>query len=204
MMKKRTAGLWPWALVVLILISWAPLACQKQVQPDSEVSAVEDTECVPEWVLSPPSAEDGLYGTGLAKMQNPALTKKAADSRARDEVVLAIQAKVQTMMKDFMQETGLGEGGQSLQFAQSVSKAIGSNVMQGCKIVKRKVCPDGTWYSLALWPIGLSETLKKDIAEQTKKQAQKETALYNEFKATKAFEALDKEMDKLDDQLREP
>jgi len=201
-MKKRTTGLWPLALVVLI--GWAPLACQKQVQPGPGVSTVEETKCVPEWVLSPPSAEDGLYGTGLAKMQNPALTKKAADNRARDEVVLAIQGKVQTMMKDFMQETGLGEEGQSLQFAQSVSKAIGSSVMQGCKIVKRKVCPDGTWYSLALWPMGLSETLKKDIAQQTKKQAQKEAALYNEFKATKAFEALDMEMDKLDDHLREP
>jgi hypothetical protein len=202
MMKKRTTGLWPWTLVVLI--GWAPLACQKQVQTGPGVPTVEEAQCVPEWVQSPPSAEDGLYGTGLAKMQNPALTKKTADSRARDEVVKAIEVKVQTMMKDFMQETGLGEEAQSLQFSQSVSKVVASRVLQGCKIVKRKVCNDGTWYSLALWPMSLSETLKKDITEQAKEQAKKDAALYTEFKAKQGFEALDKEIDKLEEHLREP
>jgi len=65
-----------------------------------------------------------------------------------------------------MQQAGIGEGAQSLQFSESVSKAVASHVLYGCKIVKREVCPDGTWHSLALWPIGNAEALKKEINDQ--------------------------------------
>jgi len=138
-----------------------------------------------------------LLGQQIAKMQMASLSKKTADQRARDEVVMAIRVKVQTMMKDFMQQSGIGEQAQSLQFSESVSKAIASHVLYGCKIVKRQVCPDGTWHSLALWPIGGADELKKEINNQTKKLVKNEQALYNEFKAKKGFEELQKELDKL-------
>ncbi|MGD9210991.1 MAG: hypothetical protein PVI90_09440 [Desulfobacteraceae bacterium] len=154
-------------------------------------------QCIPEWEINPPSAEDGIYGTGLAKMKLAALSKKTADARARDEVVQAIQVKVQTMLKDFMQESGI-ENAQSLQFVQSVSKQVASNVLSGCRITKRKVCPDGTWHSLALYSNNLAAELKEQLKTQSKKMIENEEALYNEFKAKNAFEDLDKELDKLD------
>jgi predicted nucleic acid-binding Zn-ribbon protein len=60
------------------------------------------------------------------------------------------------------------------------------------------VCPDGTWHSLALWPIGEANQLKKEIDNQSQKVAKNEYALYNEFKAKNGFEQLQKELDKLD------
>ena len=183
-------------LGIIIMGGLLIMACATRPGPQPVVPA-EQAQCIPEWEVNPPSAEDGLYGSGLAKMQMASLSKKTADQRARDEVVMAIRVKVQTMMKDFMQQSGIGEQAQSLQFSESVSKAIASHVLYGCKIVKRKVCPDGTWHSLALWPIGDSDSLKKEINNQTKKLVKNEQALYNEFKAKKGFEELQKELDKL-------
>jgi hypothetical protein len=193
MMKGKKGIL---VLGIIIIGGLLIMACATQPGP-KPVTPAEQAQCIPEWEVNPPSAEDGLYGSGLAKMQMASLSKKTADQRARDEVVMAIRVKVQTMMKDFMQQSGIGEQAQALQFSESVSKAIASHVLYGCKIVKRQVCPDGTWHSLALWPIGGADTLKKEINNQTKKLVKNEQALYNEFKAKKGFEELQKELDKL-------
>lgn len=194
MMKGKKGIL---VLGIIILGGLLIMSCATKPGPQP-VGPAEQAQCIPEWQENPPSAEDGLYGSGLAKMQMASLSKKTADQRARDEVVMAIRVKVQTMMKDFMQQSGIGEQAQALQFSESVSKAIASHVLYGCKIIKRKVCPDGTWHSLALWPIGDAVALKKEINNQTKKLVKNEQALYNEFKAKKGFEELQKELDKLD------
>jgi len=182
---------------IIIVGSLLIMACATPSGPHP-VSPEGQAQCIPKWVENPPSAEDGVYGSGLAKLQMAALSKQTADQRARNEVVKTIRVKVETMLKEFMQQSGLGEQAQALNFSESVSKHISSDVLSGCKIVKRKVCPDGTWYSLALWPIGNADALKKEINNQAKKMVKNEVALYNEFKAKQSFEELQKEIDKLD------
>jgi ribosomal protein S20 len=184
--------------IVLLISIFCIAAFMAACGPKGVEMQKPEASCIPEWEINPPAAEDGVYGTGIAKMQMEALSKKTADSRARDEVVQAIQTKVSTMMKDFMQQAGIGDAAQSLQFSQSVSSQVSSQVLYGCKVVKRHVCPDGTWHSLALWPMNQADALKKAIADQTKKAAENEYALYNEFKAKQGFESLEKELDKLD------
>jgi len=195
MMKRKERFL---VLGILMICGFMVLSCAAAPQNAKPVMTPEQAQCVPDWEVNPPSAEDGLYGSGLAKMQIAAQSKKAADQRARDEVVLAIRVKVSTMIKDFMQQSGIGDAAQALQFSQSVSKGVASHVLYGCKIIKRKVCPDGTWHSLALFPMDKADQLKKEIASQTKKQVKNEYALYNEFKAKNGFQDLQKELDKLD------
>lgn len=197
-MIRLQKGLMVLTIVLLSgVLLFAGCAAQ-QAKPAPAPKPAEPAQCIPDWQVNPPSAEDGVYGTGIAKMKDAALSKKASDSRARDEVAQSIQVKVQTMMKDFLQQAGIGEEAQALQFSQSVSKQISSQVLYGCKIVKRKVCPDGTWHSLALWPINQASQLKNEIASQAKEQIKNEYALYNEFKAKNGFEELQKELDQLD------
>jgi hypothetical protein len=194
-MMNTKKGIMAWFVVFAIAMMLAACAT---TPPPAGPQSVEQAACIPEWTVNPPSAEDGLYGSGIAKMQDAALSKKAADTRARDEVAMAIQVKVETMMKDFMQQAGIGDAGQALQLSQSVSKQISSQVLYGCKVVKRHVCPDGTWHALALWPMDQAGALKKAISDQTKDQVKNEYALYNEFKAKNGFDDLQKELDKLD------
>ena len=184
--------------IIIMMSGFLIMACASAPPAAKPVMTPEQTQCVPDWEVNPPSAEDGIYGSGLAKMQIQAQSKKAADQRARDEVVSSIKIKVSTMIKDFMQQSGIGDAAQALQFSQSVSKGVSSHVLYGCKIVKRKVCPDGTWHSLALWPISNADKLKKEINNQSKNLVKNEYALYNEFKAKNGFQDLQKELDKLD------
>lgn len=183
------------ALLLIGMLLVVSCAAQKPKAPEKPAGP---PQCVPEWVENPVTAEDGVYGYGNAKMQTSNLSKTAADSRARDEVVRSIQVKVNNMIKDFSAQYGPDEGGQLLGTFETVSKQVASYVLTGCKIVKRKVCPDGTWHSLAQWPIGQADQLKKELKDRTKNSLKNEEALYNQFKAKQGFEELDKEIDKLD------
>lgn len=184
-------------LGIIMMAGLLIMACATP-QGSQPVMTPEQTQCIPDWTVNPPSAEDGVYGSGIAKMNQQALSKTSADQRARQEVVMAIEVKVQAMVKDFMQQSGIGDAAQALQFSQSVGKGVSSHILNGCTIVKRKVCPDGTWHSLALWPIGRASELKKEIENKTKNLVKNEYALYNEFKAKNGFQDLQKELDKLD------
>jgi len=186
-----------WTIFTILLLTFVACQTPQSQQQSFSQQSQELAQCAPDWFLTPPTAEDAIYGTGNAKMQNMALAKKAADSRARDEIAMTIQTKIGTMMKDFMQQAGIGDDAQSLQLSQSVSKQVASVVLNGCKIINRKVCPEGM-YSLATWSAAQSEQIKNMVKEQTKNLVKNEYALYNEFKAKQGFDSLDKELEKLD------
>ena len=145
----------------------------------------------PQFFLNPPTAEDAFYGVGTAKKQNPSLAKKTATARARDEIAQAVDVKVSTMIKDFMQESGVGENAQALEFTESVSKQVASQALAGSTILRTEVGKDGTFYVLVSY--SLASAIDASINE-----AKKEEVLYNEFKARQGFDALEKELGKLD------
>ena len=72
------------------------------------------------------------------------MAKKVAANRARGEISQAVSAKVSTMIKDFMQESGIGENAQALEFNEAVTKTVSSNVLNGSTISKIEQSKDGT------------------------------------------------------------
>ncbi|MCD6099637.1 MAG: hypothetical protein DRP91_01840 [Candidatus Neomarinimicrobiota bacterium] len=155
---------------------------------------VADVEEIPEWYLNPPVAEDAIYGSGDAVKQSLALAKEAADARARDAVARAIEVKVSNMLKNFMQESGLAEDAEALEFTESVSKQVANTVLRGCKITKRTVKTEGRLYHV----YSLAEYNLNSLIQETLDQARKHKALYNEAKARLGFEELEKEIQKLE------
>ena len=145
----------------------------------------------PKFFLNPPVDEDAFYGVGTAKKQSQSLSKKAATARARDEIAQAVSVKVNNMLKDFMQESGVGDNAQALEFTESVSKQVSSIALKGSKIIETNMAKDGTFYVLVKY--GLQNAIDASVNE-----AKKEEALYNEFKAKQGFDALEKELAKLD------
>jgi hypothetical protein len=168
--------------------NYAPTAVQSQQQGTAFV-------CTPEWMKNPKDTPDAIYGTGFAKLRNQALTMDAADGRARRQIVKAIKTKIDARYKDFMQESGFDGDAQSLQFIESISRHISSETLHGCKIIQREFCPDGTIYSLAILPINEVEKIKDITKSKTKEFVVNKKALYNEFKAKKAFDSFQKELD---------
>ena len=157
---------------------------------------------VPEWYLNP---EDFLtekygneasyfYGTGQATKVIPELAKQAADSRAVSEVTRQIGLEAKAKIQDYLAQSGATEGNPGvLEFTESVSKQIAEADMVGAKVIKRAVSKDGrTYFSIAVYSLNQAQKLAAQAMNQAKfNYAGNEQALFNEFKARQAFDALD-------------
>jgi len=149
---------------------------------------------VPEWYLNPPQAEDAFYQAGDAVKMSMALAKDAADARARDAIARTIEVKVSNMIKDFMQQSGMGEDAEAQEFTSSVSKQVSNVVLKGCRIVKREMKIEGSSYH----GFSLAEYSLNPLVQETLDVARKQKSQYNEAKANLGFEELEKEIQKMD------
>jgi len=176
-------------VIIPIMVGLLLIGCASTNRSGStEESAMKD---VPDWFLNPPKAEGVYYGVGSAKKQNPSLAKNAATARARNEIARAVEAKVSTMLKDFMQESGVGDNAQALEFTEMVTKQVSSVALKGSTIKNTYLTKDGTIYVLVEYPLNA-------LRQATLNEAQKQEALYNEFKAKQGFNALEKAIENLE------
>ena len=139
---------------------------------------------IPKWALERPVVEGMLYGVGQARKQNPSLAKKVAALRAREEIAAAVKVKVESLMKDFMQESGVGERAQALEFTSAVSKGVTDATLTGSMIKEAYLAKDGTYFIMVEY--SLDEVRRNAIAI-----ARQVEALNNEFGAKQAFESLE-------------
>lgn len=147
----------------------------------------------PTWAHTRPIMAGMIYGVGQAKKQNPSLAKKVAAQRARDEVAAAVKIKVESLMKDFMQESGIGERAGALEFTQYVSKGVTDATLVGAIIKETYKGKDGTFFVLVEYSL-------EDAHRNAVESARQEENLWNEFKADKGFDALEAELAKLRNQ----
>lgn len=175
-------------IIIALLIPLAFLLLDCGGKPKAKMNDI------PEWYLNPPRAEDAIYEAGDAAKQSMSLAKEAADARARDAISRTIEVKVSNMLKNFMQESGLGEDAEALEFTSSVSKQISNNVLNGARIVKREMKTEGSMYHA----YSLAEYNLNSLIQETINEAKKQKALYNEAKANLSFDELEKEIQKLE------
>jgi len=144
-------------------------------------------QCIAPWMENPEQVEDGITGSGLANLMDPSLSKQAADARARNEVVNAIEVQVSSLFSNFQHQAGNNKEGQFASVVESVSKQVAHQTLSGCKIIKRKFCPDGTVFSLAV--------VKKD---KVKDYIKNEIGQFNRFLKEKGMDRLNQEIEKMD------
>jgi len=175
-------------IVVALLIPMAFMLMDCGGKPKAKMKDI------PEWYPNPPMAEDAIYEASDAAKQSMGLAKEAADARARDAVSRTIEVKVSNMLKNFMQESGIGADAEALEFTSSVSKQVSNNVLNGARIVKREMKTEGAMYHA----YSLAEYNLNSLIQETVDAAKKQKALYNEAKANLSFDDLEKEIQKLD------
>ncbi len=139
----------------------------------------------PEWWFNPATSETHYYAFGQAKKQNPSLAQKTATERARADISSQVKSSVTSEIRDWMQESGVGETAQAQEFSENTTIATSDNVMQGATPDKYDKAKDGTVYIRVSYP---KEAVEKAIFNAAKR----EEALYNEFKASQSFERLEK------------
>lgn len=149
---------------------------------------------MPEWYLNPPKFEDRFVGVGQAQKQSVSIAKNIATKRAMAEISSQIESKITQIIKDFMSQSGIGEGAEVLEFTEIVTKTTSQNVLKGI-VVDRTDVMNGTVFVMVTYD---ASTAAQAAMKTTRDAAKRETALYNEFNAQNAFDAMDREFQNMD------
>ena len=183
-MKKRNKLFICFVFTGILIISGC--ICTRYVYVD---------DCIPEWFLSPPTAEDAIYGTGQAAKANAALAQKAADTRAIQTVSEQVISKVKSYVKDFLQGVGFAGEGQINELTSSTVKILSQTTLEGARISERAPCGT-TWYSLCEYK---KDNAAKLISSTLKSEMEKQN-LRDKFEAFKSFNELEEEIKKAFDE----
>ncbi len=176
-------------------------SCGKKEEPKQEpVNKIQNSQWAnelkdaPSWVLNP-EVEGGLAAVGSAKIGKAGLqfARTEALANARDELARQISVKVKNMVKNFTQVTGIGNEETVDKVSVQVSKQVTSQVLQGSRQKDMWISPSGTLYVLVVVD---PEMIKKVVKEQTLTSLRNEKALWQQFQAKKAYEELEKEIQK--------
>lgn len=148
----------------------------------------------PSWVLNP-QVEGTLSAVGSAKKSQAGMqfTRDAAMANARSEITRMIEVKVNTMMKDFTQVTGVGDKETVDKVTSSVSKQIASQSLKGSQQKDVWMSPCGELYVLVvLNPAQVADMAKQQVTSSFKN----DQALWQQFQAQKAQDELDAAVNK--------
>ena len=121
------------------------------------------------------------------------MSKQVATERARVEVARAVETTVNSALNDHMQASGMGAEAGATEFTESVSKSLVNTTLKGCTIEKTEIFKDRV-FVMVTYDVNRAREEAKAAARTS---AKNEEALYNEFKARQAFDALDQAMDRI-------
>jgi hypothetical protein len=160
----------------------------------------------PKWVNRGSGAYDGeygkcFYGVGiLTGVSNPGLARQSVDNRARGEIAKMFDLYIAAMMKDYQRSTTAGDFKASAEEQDIVSaqKTITETTLRGVEVRDHFTDPkSGVMYSLAILDVnGIGKSL--DEAKQLNNRVRD----YVRANARRAFEDMDRELQKRTDRGR--
>ncbi len=126
------------------------------------------------------------YGQSEKVSQNAA--ESAAYANAMQEAAQYVEAHVQSMIKNYVEESGV-EDPQVLSLTSSVARVVANAKFTGTQITQRRTytMENNRYKSFVRVSIP-----KNEVNRNLRNQIKNEEALYNQFKASQAFNELDK------------
>ena len=171
-------------LILLILLALCLVACGggSKKKPAGPTKAYE-----PEWYGKPGDAVH-VFAYGNATFQSRAAAESSARSRALAEAAMQVEVHVQTMTKDFISEAGINNP-EVLSMVEQVTKTVANQTFSGAFRSNHQtvVLPDGSHQAFVQWAIP-KEQINRDLVDRVSR----EQALYTRFRASQAFEELEK------------
>jgi len=162
----------------------------------STPSTVDEYEDAPSWVLDGGSSvEEGSAAVGSAKISKAGMnfTRTEALAYARDELAKQLGVKVKNMVKNFTQSTGIGDDETVDKVSSQVSTQVTKETISGSRQKDVWISPSKDLYVLVYID---SETLKASVKNSVQTSMKNEAALWQQFQAKKAYDDLDKEIEK--------
>ena len=92
---------------------------------------------VPDWYMETPSDGEYVYVTGMGNGSNINIALGKAKALAQQEMSEKISAEVQSMVKNYMQESGVDDNQSSINFYESTSKTVSNNTMNGFEVLEK-------------------------------------------------------------------
>lgn len=180
------------------IIALGVVACST---PPAKVEKV--AECVfpgsdkpaPLWVCDAPveGMTVGAVGSAAKSDAGVAFMKQMAATEARVQLAQNMKVQVQNMIKQYAETTGAGSKETVDRVNTSVTKQITDQTLQGTKIFRSIVAPDGTMYVL----VGLDEAAAQKLTETAiKTSMNNDQAAWQQFKAQKGQDELAAEIAK--------
>ena len=140
----------------------------------------------PDWI-SEEAPENAIWGIGFAKLANPSLAQRTAQSRAQRDVASQISVYAAELLTDYASESGLADDARSMIAIENIGKTVTNMQLNGARRQKMQQMSDGTWWVRV-------EVLKGDALKQVGSIVNNETANYAEFRAAEALKKLEFEM----------
>jgi hypothetical protein len=192
------------SIVALLAVvgAMALVRCGSAQEPRPVEGALHgELEGAPDWVLEGCNAYFGekksvICGVGSAGgTRNISIARSAAQGRARTEIARTLQVKVKAMLKDYQATVTGGEGfgtaADDEQYVTDVSKQVTDMSLPGTKLMKTWMSPKDTLFVLMALDV---EDFKSALNDMKQLNAQVRQAI--EKRAEKAFNELDKEVEK--------
>jgi hypothetical protein len=131
----------------------------------------------------------GMAAVGLGESRNTQLAITKAKVEARKNLAQLVQVKIESLEKAFIEEVGEASGSEMNELFSSATKQITSQTLQGtAPIMQKYETNDGITTAYVLM------VLNPDIIDASLKGDNSAKHLYERFRASKAFEELDKEI----------
>ncbi|MDD5717002.1 MAG: LPP20 family lipoprotein [Sulfuricurvum sp.] len=185
------------AATAALLISGCAQKTETSMTSNAPAHLNLEFDGAPAWVMDP-SVEGAICAVGSAKVgpagMSFAITE--ATGNGRDDLARQIQTNVSNMLKNFTQQTGVGDQATVDKAVANVSKQLAKQDLSGSKATKKWISKTGT-----LWVLVVMQDPSKTIAavkESVKTSYRNDEALWQQFQAKKAQDELDASLEKLD------
>ncbi|MCF6434239.1 LPP20 family lipoprotein [Pseudoalteromonas sp. MMG022] len=185
-------------LITTLVLAGMLTACSSTKNDSASSSRVN----IPDWVLNP-VVENGIAAADCIKYSgNISVDQKMAVANARLALAQQIEVRIEGLDKTFANRTDANDAMTVGSTFSSVSKQLTKQTLNGSRVVKADVVDiSGKDYFCALTTLSpeLTKTLFKDLIQSAKPSIdpRDEQFLYQEFKAFKAEQDLEKEIERL-------
>jgi len=180
-------------LPVVLLIALFVIGCGGARTTDLTPEANRETvDNIPDWFLNPPFSPEQLSAAGSMTSRDLQMAVTKARTQALAALAQQLSANLSSLTKQFREEVGVGDDSELLDATSEAIKAVTDQTVNGARVTEKEVLNEGPIYRayvLMSLPMG-------DANRALMEQIRSNDRLRTEFRASKAFQALEAEVSK--------
>jgi hypothetical protein len=183
------------AWIVALAVCGILLAgCSPAAKKIDNEALEEEFENAPEWVLTG-HLKEATSAVGSAKIGKGGFqfARTEALAAGRDELARQVSVKVETLVNNFAQQTGIGNDQMLDAFSKQVSRQITDETLAGSRQQDIWISPSADVYVLVVMD---NEQIKTAVRRQMVSSYRQDDARWQEFKAKNGAEELDRELER--------